>query len=39
MLVGTLFTLFVLPSVYSLIGGDHRPSAASARERELAHAA
>jgi multidrug efflux pump len=39
MLVGTLFTLFVLPSVYSLIAGDHRPSAASARERELAHAA
>jgi multidrug efflux pump len=36
MLVGTLFTLFVLPTVYSLVAGDHRPSAASARERELA---
>ena len=35
MLVGTLFTLFVLPTVYSLVAGDHRSSAASAREREL----
>jgi multidrug efflux pump len=24
MLIGTLFTLFVLPTIYSLIGGDHR---------------
>jgi multidrug efflux pump len=39
MLVGTLFTLFVLPTVYSLVAGDHRASAASARERELADAA
>jgi multidrug efflux pump len=39
MLVGTLFTLFVLPTIYSLVGGDHRPSAASPRERELADAA
>ena len=39
MLVGTLFTLFVLPTVYGLIGSDHRPSAASARDRELAQAA
>jgi multidrug efflux pump len=27
MLVGTLFTLFVLPTIYSLIAGDHRESA------------
>lgn len=27
MLVGTLFTLFVLPTVYSLLAGDHRPQA------------
>jgi multidrug efflux pump len=39
MLVGTLFTLFVLPTVYGLIAGDHRPSAASEREQELARAA
>jgi multidrug efflux pump len=38
MLVGTLFTLFVLPTVYSLVAGDHRASAASARERELSAA-
>ncbi|MEJ7925676.1 efflux RND transporter permease subunit [Sphingobium sp. AN641] len=25
MLVGTLFTLFVLPTVYTLLAGDHRP--------------
>ena len=36
MLVGTLFTLFVLPTVYSLVAGDHRASVASARARELA---
>ncbi|WP_097091785.1 efflux RND transporter permease subunit [Novosphingobium sp. Chol11] len=28
MLVGTLFTLFVLPTIYTLIAGDHRPKAA-----------
>jgi len=38
MLVGTLFTLFVLPTFYTLLAGDHRPSAASARQRELAAA-
>ena len=38
MLIGTLFTLFVLPTVYTLVAGDHRASAASARERELAAA-
>jgi multidrug efflux pump len=36
MLIGTLFTLFVLPTVYSLIARDHRASADSARTRELA---
>ncbi len=35
MLIGTLFTLFVLPTIYSLIARDHRVAAASAREREL----
>ena len=25
MLIGTLFTLFVLPTVYTLLAGDHRP--------------
>lgn len=38
MLIGTLFTLFVLPTVYSLIARDHRAEAISARERELAAA-
>ncbi|MDX9875496.1 MAG: efflux RND transporter permease subunit, partial [Spongiibacteraceae bacterium] len=36
MLVGTLFTLFVLPTIYTFIAKDHRASAASSRERELA---
>lgn len=38
MLVGTLFTLFVLPTVYTLIARDHRKDARSAREAELAAA-
>ncbi|WP_157219115.1 efflux RND transporter permease subunit [Flavisphingomonas formosensis] len=38
MLVGTLFTLFVLPTIYSLIARDHRPEAQTPRERELATA-
>lgn len=38
MLVGTIFTLFVLPTVYSFIAKDHRVSAESARVRELAPA-
>ena len=36
LLIGTLFTLFVLPTVYTLLARDHRHSAASSRERELA---
>ncbi|HWL46233.1 MAG TPA: efflux RND transporter permease subunit, partial [Sphingomonadaceae bacterium] len=36
MLIGTLFTLFVLPTIYTFVARDHRASAASARERELA---
>ena len=32
MLVGTLFTLFVLPTIYSLIAGDHRKTASDATE-------
>ncbi|WP_116139993.1 efflux RND transporter permease subunit [Trinickia diaoshuihuensis] len=35
MLVGTLFTLFVLPTIYSLIAKDHREHARSTRAREL----
>ena len=35
MLIGTLFTLFVLPTIYSFIASDHR-AAARARARELA---
>ena len=36
MLVGTLFTLFVLPTVYTLLARDHRAAGASQREAELA---
>lgn len=35
MLVGTMFTLFVLPTIYSFIAKDHRESAKSARQREF----
>jgi multidrug efflux pump len=35
MLIGTLFTLFVLPTVYSFIARDHRAAADSPRMREL----
>ncbi|SKC74458.1 efflux RND transporter permease subunit [Paraburkholderia hospita] len=38
MLVGTFFTLFVLPTVYSFVAQDHRASAESPRARELATA-
>ncbi|MFK4073731.1 efflux RND transporter permease subunit [Ectopseudomonas khazarica] len=38
MLIGTLFTLFVLPTIYSFIAKDHRVAAESARQRELASA-
>lgn len=36
LLIGTLFTLFVLPTIYTLLARDHRAAAASERERELA---
>jgi multidrug efflux pump len=36
MLIGTLFTLFVLPAVYTVLAGDHRPAASAGRARELA---
>ncbi|MBB4200658.1 multidrug efflux protein [Rhodoblastus sphagnicola] len=36
MLVGTLFTLFVLPTFYTLIAQDHRVSAAGEPDRALA---
>lgn len=35
MLIGTLFTLLVLPSVYTLIAKDHRAAANSERRRQL----
>jgi len=35
MLVGTFFTLFVLPALYTLLARDHRAARASARAREL----
>jgi multidrug efflux pump len=38
MLVGTLFTLFVLPTLYGLLARDHGAHAASPRARELAQA-
>ncbi|MET6757328.1 efflux RND transporter permease subunit [Pseudoalteromonas sp. NCIMB_1079] len=38
MLIGTFFTLFVLPTIYSFIAKDHRAVAESARTRELASA-
>ena len=38
MLIGTLFTLFVLPTVYSLAAADHRKEKIGARARELAEA-
>ena len=39
MLVGTLFTLFVLPTVYSLIAKDHGHEAQSERAKALSEAA
>ncbi|MFT0211515.1 efflux RND transporter permease subunit [Pseudomonas sp. F1_0610] len=35
LLIGTLFTLFVLPSIYTLIARDHRPTHRSQREKDL----
>ncbi|HZS82639.1 MAG TPA: efflux RND transporter permease subunit, partial [Stellaceae bacterium] len=36
MSIGTLFTLFVLPAVYTVLAKDHRPAASAAREAEMA---
>ena len=36
MLIGTLFTLFVLPAVYTMLGADHRPATNAQRTEELA---
>ncbi|MCC6829209.1 MAG: efflux RND transporter permease subunit [Novosphingobium sp.] len=36
MLVGTMFTLFVLPTIYTFVARDHRAAADSPRARELA---
>jgi multidrug efflux pump len=38
MLVGTLFTLFVLPTVYSVLARNHAADGASLRSRQLAQA-
>jgi multidrug efflux pump len=39
MAIGTLFTLFVVPTVYTWLATDHRAAAQSTRARELAVAA
>jgi multidrug efflux pump len=36
MLIGTLFTLFVLPAVYTMLAADHRPATSARRTQELA---
>ena len=36
MSIGTLFTLFVLPAVYTVLAKDHLAAARSTRTRELA---
>jgi multidrug efflux pump len=36
MTIGTLFTLFVLPAVYTVLAKDHAAAARSTRARELA---
>jgi multidrug efflux pump len=36
MSIGTLFTLFVLPAVYCVLGSDHRPAVTAARDAEIA---
>ncbi|MDB5492224.1 MAG: multidrug efflux transporter, Acriflavin resistance protein [Micavibrio sp.] len=36
MLIGTLFTLFVLPSVYTILAKDHRKAADSERNQQIA---
>lgn len=36
MLIGTLFTLFVLPSVYTILAKDHRAASKSVRAQQLA---
>jgi multidrug efflux pump len=36
MLIGTAFTLFVLPAVYTVLAKDHRAAAASRRNAEIA---
>lgn len=39
MLIGTFFTLFVLPTIYTLLAADHRPSGHDEKEsEELSHA-
>ncbi|HEJ8057549.1 TPA: efflux RND transporter permease subunit [Serratia marcescens] len=38
MLIGTLFTLFVLPTIYSFIAKDHRTAEQNLRARKLASA-
>jgi multidrug efflux pump len=36
MSIGTLFTLFVLPAVYTVLAKDHLAAAQSTRTREIA---
>jgi multidrug efflux pump len=39
MTVGTLFTLFVVPAVYTVLAKDHRAAAAAGRAAEIARVA
>ncbi|HYC15538.1 MAG TPA: efflux RND transporter permease subunit, partial [Stellaceae bacterium] len=39
MSIGTLFTLFVLPTVYTFLARDHRAAAAAPRVKEIAEVA
>jgi multidrug efflux pump len=39
MLVGTLFTLFVVPAVYTLLAKDHNTASRSDRAQQLASTA
>lgn len=39
MSIGTLFTLFLVPVVYSLLAGDHRPKTAAAADGDAGHEA
>ena len=39
MSIGTLFTLFVLPTVYTFLAKDHRAAAVAPRAKQIAEVA